>query len=46
MITLRPFLTVEDNCRIHEIAPVQPSLIPLSDYDFTEDTVTKSLAKN
>ena len=37
--------TVEDTYEIQEIIPAQPNLIPLSDCDFTEDTVTKALDK-
>ena len=37
--------TVEDNYEIQEIIPAQPNLIPLSDCDFTEETVTKALDK-
>ena len=37
--------TNEDTYEIQEITPAQPNLIPLSDCDFTEDTVTKSLDK-
>ena len=35
--------TVEDNYKTQEINPAQPSLIPLSDCDLTEDAVTKAL---
>ena len=37
--------TIEDTYEIKEITPDQPNLIPLSDCDFTEDTVTKALDK-
>ena len=35
--------TVEDTYEIQEITPAQSNLIPLSDCDITEDTVTKTL---
>ena len=35
--------TVEDTYEIQKITPAQHYLIPLSDCDFTEDTVTKAL---
>ena len=35
--------TVEDTYEIQEITPAKPNLIPLSDCEFTEDTVTKAL---
>ena len=37
--------TVQDTYEIQEITTVQPNLIPLSDCDFTADTVTKVLDK-
>ena len=35
--------TFEDTYEIQEITPDQPILIPLSDCDFTKDTITKAL---
>ena len=37
--------TVEDTNEIQKITPAQPNLIPLSDCDFTEETVTKAFDK-
>ena len=37
--------TVEDTNEIQETIPAQPNLIPLSDYDFTENTETKAFDK-
>ena len=44
MITLHPFLLI-DTYKIHKITPAQHNLIPLSDFDFTDDAVTKALDK-
>ena len=37
--------TVEDTYEIQEIATSQPNIIPLSDFDFTKNDVTKALDK-
>ena len=37
--------TIEDTYEIQGMIPAQLDLIPLSDYNFTEDTITKALDK-
>ena len=37
--------TVEDTYEIQDIIPAQHNQIPLTDYNFTEDAVTKTLGK-
>ena len=44
MIILHLFLPLKTH-EIQEKIPAQPNLIPLSDCDFTEETVTKALDK-
>ena len=44
MITLHPILPLKTH-EIHEITPALPNWTPLSNCDFTEDTITKALNK-